>query len=197
MGFFVLCDVCGNACGFSRYKIYKSDAVCCSNCLKKAGGLLKVDTWKVTIEEIRKLCEEKDAEMNKEHRMKCNVCKKVYCYTGGDIEKNIQAAKEMRRAAANAAMQSLAGTQITASSEMNRMDNLKNQIVDYSRCPFCNSKDVVEISDDEWQASLNAASPASSSVSNVDELKKVKELLDMGIITQEEFDIKKKQLLGL
>ena len=29
------------------------------------------------------------------------------------------------------------------------------------------------------------------------ELKKFKELLDMGIITQEEFDAKKKQLLGL
>lgn len=33
--------------------------------------------------------------------------------------------------------------------------------------------------------------------SNLDELKKLKELLDMGIISQEEFDVKKKQLLGL
>ena len=30
-----------------------------------------------------------------------------------------------------------------------------------------------------------------------DELKKYKELLDGGVITQEEFDAKKKQLLGL
>lgn len=36
-----------------------------------------------------------------------------------------------------------------------------------------------------------------SNTSNVDELKKLKELLDMGVITQEEFDTKKKQLLGL
>ena len=34
-------------------------------------------------------------------------------------------------------------------------------------------------------------------VSNADELKKYKELLDSGVITQEEFDAKKKQLLGL
>ena len=34
-------------------------------------------------------------------------------------------------------------------------------------------------------------------VSSADELKKFKELLDMGIISQEEFDAKKKQLLGL
>ncbi len=35
-----------------------------------------------------------------------------------------------------------------------------------------------------------------SSFSVADELKKFKELLDMGIITQEEFDKKKKDLLG-
>ncbi len=34
-------------------------------------------------------------------------------------------------------------------------------------------------------------------MSVTDELKKFKELLDMGIITQEEFDAKKKELLGL
>ena len=32
---------------------------------------------------------------------------------------------------------------------------------------------------------------------NIDDLKKIKDLLDSGIITQEEFDAKKKQLLGL
>ncbi len=35
------------------------------------------------------------------------------------------------------------------------------------------------------------------SASSADELKKFKELLDSGIITQEEFDAKKKQLLRL
>ena len=34
-------------------------------------------------------------------------------------------------------------------------------------------------------------------VSAADEIKQFKELLDMGIISQEEFDAKKKQLLGL
>ncbi len=34
-------------------------------------------------------------------------------------------------------------------------------------------------------------------VSPIEEIKKYKELLDMGIITQDEFDVKKKQLLGL
>ena len=43
-------------------------------------------------------------------------------------------------------------------------------------------------------AEPNVPSPA---LSNADELKKYKDLLDMGAITQEEFDEKKKQLLGL
>ncbi len=38
---------------------------------------------------------------------------------------------------------------------------------------------------------------ADSVTDSADELKKLKELLDMGIVTQEEFDAKKKQLLGL
>ena len=36
-----------------------------------------------------------------------------------------------------------------------------------------------------------------AALSPADEIKKFKELLDMGVITQEEFDAKKKQLLGL
>lgn len=40
-------------------------------------------------------------------------------------------------------------------------------------------------------------SDATATISNADEIKKYKELLDMGIISQEEFEAKKKQLLGL
>ena len=43
----------------------------------------------------------------------------------------------------------------------------------------------------------NQEEKSNNSVSSADELKKFKELLDMGAITQEEFDAKKKQLLGL
>ena len=40
-----------------------------------------------------------------------------------------------------------------------------------------------------------AAAPSTASAA--DEILKFKELLDMGVLTQEEFDAKKKQLLGL
>lgn len=43
----------------------------------------------------------------------------------------------------------------------------------------------------------NNTSSTSQTSSNLDDLKKLKELLDAGIITQEEFEAKKKQILGL
>jgi hypothetical protein len=39
--------------------------------------------------------------------------------------------------------------------------------------------------------------PQSVNADYTEELKKIKQLLEMGVITQEEFDAKKKQLLGL
>lgn len=48
--------------------------------------------------------------------------------------------------------------------------------------------------DDDTRAAPQQAAPVQSTA---DELKKYKELLDTNIITQEEFDDKKRQLLGL
>jgi predicted Zn-dependent peptidase len=42
-----------------------------------------------------------------------------------------------------------------------------------------------------------AASPASTSDDSIEQLKQLAELKDQGILTQEEFDAKKKQILGL
>ena len=50
---------------------------------------------------------------------------------------------------------------------------------------------------DEVKKQKNSPVVTTAALSPADELKKFKELLDSGIITQEEFDAKKKQLLGL
>lgn len=56
------------------------------------------------------------------------------------------------------------------------------------RSKLFNRKDAVKV---------ELANPQPASASNADELKKYKELLDNGVISQEEFETKKKQLLGL
>ena len=58
MGFFdkkATCGCCKNECGLNRYKIKKSDAWLCPSCLKKAGGITKVDLFKMTIQDIDEL----------------------------------------------------------------------------------------------------------------------------------------------
>lgn len=56
-------------------------------------------------------------------------------------------------------------------------------------------KDFVE--NEILERSKPQAAVIQQATSSADELKKFKDLLDSGIITQEEFDTKKKQLLGL
>ena len=57
---------------------------------------------------------------------------------------------------------------------------------------YSRSVSIVEMEHEE-SAAVSAQSPANG----FEEIKRFKELLDMGIITQEEFDGKKKRLLGL
>ena len=58
--------------------------------------------------------------------------------------------------------------------------------------------DYIKMRVEEYKEEKNkTVAPVSAAVSVADEIKKFKELLDMGVITQEEFNAKKKQLLGL
>ena len=76
-------------------------------------------------------------------------------------------------------------------------DRYTDKIVDFSRCPSCNSTDISEIQGEEAKQSGQSNTVTTSAASSAEEIKKFSELLEMGIITQEEFDAKKKQLLGL
>lgn len=144
------------------------------------------------LERINEKRKEVEKEAKKEIRMKCNVCGQIFCYNSADIQRNRDLMKSANIAALSGGLEALFGTRIAANQQTNNADNLKKQIVDYSRCPKCNSTDVREISEGEQIPA--AETPTTSAM---DELKKLKELLDMGIVTQEEFDAKKKQLLGL
>ena len=53
------------------------------------------------------------------------------------------------------------------------------------------------IDDENATNAETSADPSPSSVDPVEEIKKYKELLDIGVITDEEFELKKKELLGL
>ena len=60
---------------------------------------------------------------------------------------------------------------------------------------FCSK--LSELLNQRTQQALKGGYPAANQQSNYDEIAKLKQLLDSGILTQEEFDAKKKQILGL
>lgn len=144
---------------------------------------------------IKEHTEQHANEDAKEIRMKCNVCGHIFCYSGLDLKKNIQHMKDAQRSALLSVGQALFTNQISSQMSSNDAQRHMDKVVDYSHCPNCHSANLVEITEEEAKnATANQNAPASSAM---DELKKLKELLDMGIVTQEEFDAKKKQLLGL
>ena len=136
-------------------------------------------------------------EEDTETRVKCNVCGHIYCYTAADVERNRQNAQKAIRSAVSGMASAIGGTTMGATLHNESAQNSLNRIVDYSRCPKCNSTDIRKLSKEDFEQEQKNASAGSAAVSAADELKKFKELLDMGVITQEEFDAKKKQLLGL
>lgn len=135
---------------------------------------------------------------NKEIRKRCNVCGHIFCYNQADIKKNISNAKSAMWSSIGQIAGGLGGAYTASAVNQTNAQNSLNKIVDFNRCPQCNSTNLAIISDEEFEAiKTQTVATSQPAVSIADELKKFKELLDMGAITQEEFDAKKKELLGL
>lgn len=201
MGFFSLkanCAICGKKVGLNRFKITSPDVPKgmelwkCPECAKK-GGFLKIHpNGKVEL-----LVTAKELNKATEVRKKCNVCGHIYCYTLEDLEKNRQNAKSAAISSVAGVAGALSGHYAASAVNTQSANNHLDKIVDYEICPKCHSRDVVEISETEFKKLSQKTNTYQSEISQADELKKFKDLLDSGVITQEEFDEKKKQLLGL
>ncbi len=158
---------------------------------------------KVAIEYIKQQIAAIEFErMHKEHILRCNVCGQIYAYTFAQVEEKVKAMQSAARNQAIGAMNTLFTSQLLGSIQSGnagaQFNDVKEQLDSLTKCPNCRSGNATEITAEEAAAAKNAsASAAAPASSAMDELKKLKELLDMGIVTQEEFDAKKKQLLGL
>lgn len=134
--------------------------------------------------------------IEKGFRKQCKVCGKIFCYNLDDLKRN----KELQRGIGLSGLGQIAGAlsgNFAAGATMGQTgEDQKSRIIDYDKCPSCGSRDLVDLSDEDI-ARINAQQNGIGAISPADELKKFKELLDIGVISQDEFDEKKKQLLGL
>lgn len=131
------------------------------------------------------------------YRKKCEVCGHIFCYTFEDLEKNQRLAKSAVNSSMTALTGTMAGYHASSATNLQSAENKLSRIVDYTKCPKCGSKNLSDATDEDIERNKAPQGNIIQQASAADELKKFKELLDMGVITQEEFDAKKKQLLGL
>lgn len=193
MGFFSLkatCALCGKEIGLNRYLIAKTasgkELWKCPECTRK-GGAIRI------VGDRAFLIENKDTEV----RQRCNACGHVFCYTMDDLQRNRKEANKAIMSSIGGMAGALSGNYAAAAVNNSLADSQMNRITDYTRCPKCNSTDLSVISKEESAAALKSEqTPALGTVSVADELKKFKELLDMGVITEEEFNAQKAKLLG-
>ena len=77
------------------------------------------------------------------------------------------------------------------------MMNGMQQPANANQNPFINVAGASNVQSEVQQAPVEQVQPSATQADPYAELKKAKELLDAGIITQEDFEAKKKQLLGI
>jgi hypothetical protein len=185
----------GYLCYHCIYKLAGTDNIMDINTDLVAGFKVKgYDYRKLLVEDVVKFYEEGKHEVMK----KCNVCGNVFCYTHRDLKRNRKLANGSLLTSVGGLAGAVSGNHTMAAVQQGNAANSTNRIVDYNKCPKCNSTDLRTLNKGEFQREQKSANaPQVSAVSTADELKKFKDLLDSGVITQEEFDEKKKQLLGL
>ncbi len=262
MSFFslkVACGVCENKVGLNRYKVKKSNAWICPDCLKEAGGMTVIPVNKITIEEIKEMIEEKKAIMNaraeKIAKNPMSTAEGMYQYSvenkfgSGHNEKwglkhfgvletnlmqdeevlmtfiglhNYESATKHDRNFAYAitnkrimfGQKSLTGEKFksVAYEKINDITFEKGLLfgvltIDTPQEKFNISLDkesatainnnVHQVLDSLKKEKVEERPATNATISLEYELKKFKGLLDMGVITEDEFNMKKKQLLNI
>lgn len=190
------CGVCGADVTFDIMQHYVPDFNgqkhrVCKNCAQSAQGkAMKYDpaTNRIVIVDPSEI----------EVRKKCNICGKVFCYNPVDLDNNKKKQSQAVFSAIGSLGGAMSGHYAASAIHQSNANQATNGIVDYNKCPQCGSMDLRTISKEELASEMNykpAQSQSAPQISVADELKKFKELLDMGAITQEEFDSKKNEIL--
>lgn len=190
------CAVCGKKIGCLTGRLTFRDGVVCTKCYERAG----FNSWNGMEMNLmtQKTVEEWKNMGKTEYRKKCKVCGKIFCYTEKDLSDNREKAGQAMLSAIGGVSSAVGGSAYGTFEHGKAADRALDRMKDYNKCPQCGSIDLVLLSKEEYETEqLNQENEKRAMVSAADELKKFKELLDMGVITQEEFDVKKKQLLGL
>ena len=135
------------------------------------------------------------------YRTRCDKCGHIIYYTKDQLNESIKQANSALLSSAASVAGSISGHYAASAvynSTAEKESEKSNEILDLSKCPECYSRALTALEPITMEEYKKIKlEEKKSMVSSADELKKYKDLFDDGVITQEEFDAKKKQLLGL
>ena len=191
----VVCALCGKEDSKLISPAIANGQHICSACYGKYIGISLSAFKKHFGKPISSFTVEMIKDISKDIIKKRNVCGQVFCYSELDL---LRTRNAILMSGFAGIAQATAGSATASAVHQGNMIAQVNRVRNPNKCPQCGSTDLHTYTDEEWaEEQKKASAPASAPVSAADELKKFKELLESGIITQEEFDAKKKQLLGL
>ena len=201
------CGVCDIGFWLHGKKIKdKSGKFCyyiCNNCLNE---LLRLNNNRipVSVERAKEIVinglTEEYQKFGDDYYMQCDFCKHISHYTEQDLINDAKAELEAAKQQFWGGVNMAGGNAYLGKADVNRAEYKMSRIPDRTKCPKCGGNKLNRLTEEEAKAEIekqNAPTQVIAETSAADELKKFKELLDSGVITQEEFDAKKKQLLGL
>lgn len=193
--------------GNDDYKLWADKAVeFAESRMKKAK---KAEARPLTEEELEIYLQRREKAIARrdkkpEYTAKCESCGHIYHYTEEDLENSKRHKKRELTDSMIGAVGVLADEHALATRYAVTAHMHSSKYVDYNKCPKCGSVHIKDITFEEpddappKKAELKEQHVSKSSINDIaSDLKTLKELLDTGIITGEEFDAKKKQLLGL
>lgn len=179
--------------GLLKYITYKRDQQ--DNAQKAYEYILSVVSGEDKANQ-EKMKYEREEKIKKDgYKKRCNICGHIFCYTLDDLKKNKELKAQKNLGLFTAFTGGMSGHYAAGATSIQTANDAESRMIDYDKCPACGSRDLQDIT--EENISTIKQTQNNTAYSSADELKKFKELLDMGVITQEEFDAKKKQLLGL
>ncbi|MDY5817775.1 MAG: DUF6273 domain-containing protein [Treponema sp.] len=86
-----------------------------------------------------------------EYRKRCQVCGKIFCYTDKDLKDNVGNAALSALSALGGLASIFGGGTIFHTAYGNRNSQYYgDKVVDYDKCPYCGSKSIADVSDEEW-----------------------------------------------
>lgn len=135
------------------------------------------------------------------HRKRCDKCGHIIYYTKDQLNEMIKRSKEALVSSVAGVAGAMSGHYAASAVHATNAENsllTANEILDLGKCPTCYATCLTSLEPITMAEYKKIKEDDSKpTISKADEIKKYKELLDLGIITEEEFDAKKKELLGL